>query len=112
MSRNLGDVQIDLSRKYRGIPVEGYGYGRYRNGLDGALCAVRRTDLLKAEITDTVNILQFNSHRIMRYVFPAIAEIYCETVNNLSLFSESFNRNALSFSNLFFFNKKDYYVSI
>jgi len=58
------------------------------DGLDGlALCAVRRTDLLKAEITDSADIPQFNNHRIMRYVFPAIAEIYCETTDNRLLIS-------------------------
>lgn len=91
MIQDLGDAQIDLSRKYRGTPNRrrGYGYrhGLYWDGLDGALCAVRRTDLLKAEITDSADIPQFNSHRIMRYVFLAIAEIYCETADSRSLLS-------------------------
>lgn len=48
----------------------------------GALCAVRHTDLLKAEITDIADIPQFNNYRIMQYIFSTIAEIYCETANN------------------------------
>lgn len=37
----------------------------------------------KAEITDTADIPQFNSHRIMRYVLPAIAEIYRDRVGEV-----------------------------
>jgi len=39
----------------------------------------------------------------MRYVFPAIAEIYCETTDNRLLFSNLswwFDRNVLLFSSL------------
>lgn len=74
--RDLGDVQIDLSRKYRGSPKRTV-IGIDSIGTDLKPCVPYGTgaasDLLKAEITDTADILQFNSRRIMRYVFLAIA---------------------------------------
>jgi len=55
-------------------------------GLDGPLRrATHRPE--EEEITDSADIPQFNSHRIMRYVFPAIAEIHCETADNRLLLS-------------------------
>lgn len=83
MIRDLGDVQIDLSRKYRGLPSERMVMGIDGIGTDLKPCVPcgidAGTDLLKAEITDTADIPQFNSRRIMRYIFLAITQIYSDS---------------------------------